>query len=165
MVKIDHERRKHLQQHASLAVHEAPIAVSIAVASVIGESEIQATWPQYVTSDGTTVWTCWVLTERSLGYVHVEYELRDYDRRNETQNGVVTPSKQSAWARPLADITKLELCAFYQSAQEDDEYQPAEPTTLVFRDEKIVIPAGEFPPEDRRRADRFISALRKGVGF
>ena len=99
--------------------------------------------------------------------MHIEVvKLRDYDRRNETQNGVVTPSEQSAWARPLRRmLAKLELCAFYQSAQEDDEYQPAEPTTLVFRDEKIVIPAGEFPPEDRRRADRFISALRKGVGF
>ena len=163
-VIIDQNRFLHIQQHASLGDRGAPKAVVVAIGSVIGDAEIQASWLYWNTTPTTTTWTCWVVTQKALGGVRVEYGKTLYDDLDERRNRV-TPSSQSAWVRPLSGIIGLRWGAIYGAEAEFDTYYPAEPITVTFTDRETKIPEDDFPVEQCSKADQLLAAIRKEVGF
>jgi hypothetical protein len=46
-----------------------------------------------------------------------------------------------------------------------DTYYPADPVTVTFTDWETTIPETDFPVDQRQTADRFLTALRRGVTF
>jgi hypothetical protein len=42
---------------------------------------------------------------------------------------------------------------------------PADPITVTFTDWETTIPEADFPVDQRPTADRFLTALRRGVNF
>jgi hypothetical protein len=138
--------------------------VTVAISSVIGDAEIRESWLYWNTTDTTTTWTCWVVTQKALGCVRVEYAKYLYDDLEE-HNIKVTPSRQTAWVRPLSAITELRWGAIYAAEAELDTYYPAERITVTFTDREIAIPEADFPVEQRLTADRFLTALRESVDY
>lgn len=139
--------------------------MELAVAVVVGDAEIEAAWPAWdTTSAETTTWTCWVVTERILGHVRVEYERGFYDEHAEREHKL-TPSSRSSWVRPLNSVTRLQWGAFYEAPEKDDAYHPAEPIKVKFPNWETPIPDGGLPVEQRSTADRFLTALRKGANL
>ena len=163
-VIIDQNRCLHIQQHASLGDRGAPKAVVVAIGSVIGEAEIRESWPYWNTTAATTTWTCWVVTQNTLGCVRVEYRRHLYDDIEERTNEL-TPSSQSAWVRPLSGVTGLRWGAVYEAESEFDTYYPAEPITVTFTDWETTIPGADFPVDQRPKADQLLAAIRKSVNF
>jgi hypothetical protein len=163
-VIIDQNRWLHLQQHASVGDRGAPQAVLVAMGSVIGDAEIQASWPYWNTTATTTTWTCWVVTQNALGCVRVEYQKYLYDDIEERTNKL-TPSSQSAWVRPLSGVTELRWGAVYAEQAEFDTYYPAEPLTVTFTDWETKIGEADFPVDQRPKADQLLAAIRKSLNF
>jgi hypothetical protein len=163
-VIIDQNRLLHLQQHASVGDRGAPHAVVVAIGSVIGDAEILASWPNCETTDATTTWTCWVVTQNALGCVRVEYQKDLYDDIAERTHRL-TPSSQSAWVRPLSGVTGLRWGAFYEEQAEFDTYYPAEPLTVTFIDWETKIPEVDLPLDQRKKADQLVAAIRKSLNF
>jgi hypothetical protein len=164
-VIIDQNRWLHIQQHASLRDRGAPQAVVVAIGSVIGDAEFRESWPYWNTTATTTTWTCWVVTEKTLGCVRVEYAKCHYDDIEE-HSAKLTPSSQSAWVRPLSGVIGLRWGAVYEAQGEHDTYYPAEPITVMFTDGETTIPEEpDFAVDQRPKADQLLAALRKGVNF
>jgi hypothetical protein len=163
-VIIDQNRCLHIQQHASLGDRGAPQAVVVAIGSIIGDAEIRESWPYWNTTESTTTWTCWVVTEKALGCVRVEYKKYLYDDMEERRERL-TPSSQSAWVRPLSGVIGLRWGAVYEAESEHDTYYPAEPITVTFTDWEATIPAADFSADQRLKADQLLAAIRKGVDF
>lgn len=161
---IDQERWLYFQQHASLRDRGVPKAVVVAIGSVIGDAKIVASWPDWNTTNTTTTWTCWVVTQKALGYARVEYAKNLYDEHEEHRHAL-TPSNQSAWVRPLTGVIGLRWGAIFEAQAIHDTYYPADPITVTFTDWETTIPEADFPVDQRRTADRFLTALRKGVNF
>ena len=46
-----------------------------------------------------------------------------------------------------------------------DEFPSVAPITVMFSVGQTTIPETDFPAEQRQTADRFLTALRKGVGL
>ena len=130
--------------------------------SVIGDAEIQASWPYWNTTATTTTWTCWVVTQNALGCVRVEYQKYLYDDIEERTNKL-TPSSQSAWVRPLSGVTELRWGAVYEEQAEFDTYYPAEPLTVTFTDWETKIGEADFPVDQRPKADQLLAAIRKSL--
>ena len=162
---ISGELQQYIEKHASVPDRGVPKAVVVAIASVIGGAGIQAAWPSWYTTGATTTWTCWVVTQRALGYVRVEYGKALYDQHAERERQLV-PSSQSAWVRPLADVLGLRWGAVYESQRNDNAYEPAEPITVTFTDRETTIPEdGDVLGGDRPALDRVLTALREGANF
>jgi hypothetical protein len=164
-VDIDKERQDRIKRHAEIPNRGVPGAVVLAIAAVVGDGEIAAAWTDWDTTTDTqaTTWTCWVVTERTVGHVRVIYQNALYDEHAERQHKL-TPSEQSAWVRPLTDVTKLQWGAFCEAQEKDNAYYPADPITVTFTDGEATIPKKrELPVDQRSKADRFLTALRKGT--
>jgi hypothetical protein len=162
-VNIDRERWDYIKQHASIPHRGVPTAVVEAIATVVPEARIEAAWPDWHSTDSMTTWTCWIVTPTALGHVRVEYERADYDEPADREHKL-TPSSQSAWVRRLTSVAGLQFGAFCE-ANERDAYHPAAPITVMFSVGETTIPETDFPVEQRQTADRFLTALRKGVGI
>ena len=135
-----------------------------AVQAVVRGAAIEAAWPDWHSTDSTTTWTCWVVTAKILGYVRVEYERVSYDEPADREH-TLTPSSQSAWLRPLKDVIQLRWGAVHAAGAQPDTYHLAEPMTVTFSDGETTIPERDFSVEERPTAERFMIALRRGLGF
>jgi hypothetical protein len=154
-----------LQALAAVQDREAPKAVVVALNSVLGEiADTALSWSLMTTTETTTTWTCWVVTELVLGHVRVEYTAAIYDQSAEAQREL-TPSAWSAWVRPLADIVELRYGAFYSAPGKSTVFEPAEPLTLIFANgDKCKIP-GPIPADQRGAADNLFTKIRAGAKF
>jgi hypothetical protein len=162
-VIIETERWEYIKQHASIPHRGIPAAVVEAIAAVVPGAKIEAAWPDWNSTDSTTTWTCWIVTPEALGYVRVEYGRADYDEPADREHKL-TPSSQSAWVRKLTSVVGLQFGAFCE-ANERDAYHPVAPITVMFSVGQTTIPETDFPAEQRQTADRFLTALRRGLGF
>jgi hypothetical protein len=79
---VGEERWLHIQKHAALR-DRAPKAVVVSIGAVIGDAQIAESLPSWTTTEKTTSWSCWVATQRALGYVSIEYEKYPYDQHEE----------------------------------------------------------------------------------
>jgi hypothetical protein len=166
-VIIDEKRYLDIYRHASVQDRGVPKAVVLAIGTVTGGDEVKAAWPDWITTDpAATTWTCWVVTQKALGFVQVEYEKALYDEYSEREHNL-NPKKQTAWVRRLSDIIEVGWGAVYEAQERDKDYCPAEPITIRFADWATAIPTteGGIPPERRSAADGLLTALREGAGF
>jgi hypothetical protein len=163
-VIIGQQRREYIQLHASIPHRGVPTAVVEAIAAVVAGARIEAAWPDWNGTDSTTTWTCWIVTPKALGYVCVEYGRALYDEHADRE-AKLTPSSQSAWLRPLADVIQLRWGAVHEAGAQCETYYLAEPITVTFSDGETKIPEADFPVEQHPTADRFMTALRKGLNF
>lgn len=153
-----------MQELSSVKGRYAPKAVVVALASVIGDSDSAAVWPSMNTTASTTTWSCWIVTERSLGHVCIEYEKYLYDLGDE-EVWELAPSDWSAWVRPLANVTGFRFGPFYPIHLQATVFEPAEPMTVTFTDGDISIPEGPVPVDQRAELGRIVEALRVGTNF
>jgi hypothetical protein len=163
-VILDQQRREYIHRHASVQHRVVPTAVVEAIAAVVPGAKIEAAWPDWNSTDSTTTWTCWIVTPKILGHVRVEYGRALYDEDADREHKL-TPASQSAWLRPLTDVIQLRWGAVHGAQAQQETYYPAEPITVTFSDGETTIPDGDFPVEQAPTAGRFLTALRKGVGF
>jgi hypothetical protein len=163
-MEFDETRWREIHGFASFPGTSAPKAVVVAVNSIIDRSVSAATWSSMNTTGSTTAWTCWAVTERSVGHVLIKYKKADYDEHEERQKEL-TPSSWSVWVRPLADIVGLRYGAFYAAEGKPTVFDPAEPIKVIFSDGAVNIPAGPIPIDQRAEVGRIVTALREGVKF
>ena len=163
-MELDETRWREIEALASFPGTSAPKAVVVAVNSVIDNSVSAAAWSSMDTTESTTTWSCWVVTERSLGHVLIKYKKAEYDEREERQKEL-TPSSWSVWVRPLADVIGLRYGAFYAADGQPNVFYPAEPVKVIFSDGAVSIPAGPIPIDQRAEVGRVITALREFVTF
>jgi hypothetical protein len=163
-MELDETRWREIHELASVPGTPAPKAVVVALSSIIDRSVSAATWPSMDTKASTTAWTCWVVTERSVGRVLIKYKKAGYDEREERLNEL-TPSNWSVWVRPLADIIGIQYGAFYAAGGKPTVFHPAEPIKVIFSDGAVSIPAGPIPIDQRAEIDRIVRALREFVNF
>lgn len=98
-MELDETRWREIQALASCPGTSAPKAVVVAVNSIVDNSISAAAWSSMNTTESTTAWSCWVVTERSVGHVLIKYKKTAYDEREERQKEL-TPSSWSVWVRP-----------------------------------------------------------------
>ena len=115
-------------------------------------------------TESTTAWSCWVVTERCVGHVLIKYKKADYAESKERQKEF-TPSSWSVWVRPLADVIGIRYGAFHAAEGNPTVFDPAQPIKVIFSDGAVSIPAGPIPVDQRAEAGRIITALREGVRF
>jgi hypothetical protein len=163
-MELDETRWREIHALASFPGTSAPKAVVVAVNSIIENSVSAAVWTSMDTTESTTAWSCWVVTERSVGHVLLKYEKAAYDEGEELQEEL-PPSSWSVWVRPLADIVALRYGAFYAAEGKPTVFDPAEPIKVIFSDGAVNIPAGPIPIDQRAEVGRIITALREGVKF
>jgi hypothetical protein len=163
-MELNETRWREIQALASFPGTSAPKAVVVALNSIIDNSVSAAAWSSMNTTESTTAWSCWVVTERSVGHVLIKYKKAEYDEREERQKEL-TPSSWSVWVRPLADIVGLRYGAFYAAEGKPTVFDPAEPIKVIFSDGAVNIPAGRIPIDQRAQVGRIIAALREGVNF
>jgi hypothetical protein len=163
-MEFDETRWREIQGFASFPGTSAPKAVVVALNSIIDQSVSAATWSWMDTTASTTTWTCWAVTERSVGHVLIKYKKAEYDERAERENAL-RPSSWSVWVRPLADIIGIRYGAFYEAEGNPTVFYPAEPIKVIFSDGAVSIPAGPIPIDQRAEASRVITALREFVTF
>ena len=165
-MELNETRWEHIQSHATYGDRKAPKAVIVAIATVLGGAQINASWTRWETSfeSRKTVWTTWVVTDKTLGYVSVTYDLDEYDLQNEC-NGEMPTTGLTTWARPLSHITGIEPSVSYGAADRANAWYPAASFKVIFPDEPITIGDGGFPVEDRPEADLFFEALRNAIGW
>jgi hypothetical protein len=164
VMEVDETRWREIQALASFQGTSAPKAVVVAVNSIIDKSLRAAAWSSMNTTGSTTAWSCWVVTERSVGHVLIKYKKAEYDEREERQKEL-TPSSWSVWVRPLADVVGLRYGAFYAAEGNPTVFDPAEPIKVIFSDGAVNIPAGPIPIDQRAEVGRITSALREFVNF
>jgi hypothetical protein len=163
-MELDETRWREIHAFASFPGRSAPKAVVVAVNSIIDRSVSAAAWSSMATTASTTAWTCWVVTERSVGHVLIKYKKADYDEGEERRKEV-TPSSWSVWVRPVADIIGIRYGAFYAAEGNPTVFYPAEPIKVIFSDGAVSIPAGPIPIDQRAEVGRVITALREFVTF
>jgi hypothetical protein len=163
-MELDETRWREIHEFASFPGRSAPKAVVVAVNSIIDRSVSAAAWSSMATTASTTAWTCWVVTERSVGHVLIKYKKADYDEGEERQKEV-TPSSWSVWVRPVADIIGIRYGAFYAAEGNPTVFYPAEPIKVIFSDGAVSLPAGPIPIDQRAEVGRVITALREFVTF
>ncbi len=163
-MELDETRWREIHAFASFPGTSAPKAVVVAVNSIIDRSVRAAAWSSMATTASTTAWTCWVVTERSVGHVLIKYKKAGYDEGEERQKEV-SPSSWSVWVRPVADIIGIRYGAFYADEANPTVFYPAEPIKVIFSDGAVSIPAGPIPIDQRAEASRIITALREFVNF
>lgn len=164
-MELDETRWPNIRALASVPGRSAPKSVVAALNSIIdGDPDTASAWPSMETTASSTTWSCWIVTERSVGHVRIQYAKYQYDQREEPQREI-TPSAWSAWVRPLADIVGIRYGAYYVVPSKPTIFLPAEPIKVIFSDGEISIPDGPFPVEDRSTADRIFSRLRASVNF
>ena len=163
-MEFDETRWREIQGFASFPGTSAPKAVVVALNSIIDKSVSAATWSSMETTASTTVWKCWAVTERAVGYALIRYKTAGYDDRAERQKEL-TPSNWSVWVRPLADIIGIRYGAFYADEGNPTVFYPAQPIKVIFSDRAVSIPAGPIPIDQRAAVSRVISALREFVKF
>jgi hypothetical protein len=165
---ITGRRREYIRKHVFVPDHGTPNAVVVAIASVIGDAAgIRAAWTSRATGSatGNTTYTCWVVTDRTLGHVSVEYARDMYDEDADREHNL-TPTSMESWVRPLGGVIRLQLGAVHEDSSLDDTYYPAQPFSVKFTDGfEVTIPeeAAAVPPEQRCAVDAFLTALRKGA--
>ncbi|MFZ0227439.1 MAG: hypothetical protein WA622_00045 [Mycobacterium sp.] len=154
-----------LQALAAVQDREAPKAVVVALSSILGDvADGALSWSLMSTTETTTTWTCWIVTEHSVGHVRIEYTAAIYDQSAEAQREL-TPSAWSAWVRPLADIVEFRYGAFYAAPGKSTVFEPAVPLTLIFANgDQCKIP-GPIPLDQRGAADNLFTRIRAGVKF
>ena len=163
-MELDETRWREIEALASFPGTSAPKAVVVAVNSIIDNSVSAAAWSSMDTTESTTTWSCWVVTERSVGHVLIKYKKAAYDEREERQQEL-TPSSWSVWVRPLADIVGLRYGAFCAAEGKPTVFDPAEHIKVMFSNGAVNIPAGPIPIDQRAEVGRIITALREGVRF
>lgn len=162
---ITGRRREYIRKHVFVPDHGTPHAVMVAIASVIGDPPgIRAAWTSRATSSetGKTTYTCWVVTDTTLGHVSVEYA-EDADRRDN-----VKPTSMESWVRRLAGIVRLQWGAVYEDLSRDGTYEPAQPIKVKFADGvEVTIPEDgtTVPPEQRSAVGDLLTWIRKGAKF
>ena len=164
VMELDETRWHEIQALASSRERSAPKAVIVAVNSIIDKSVSAAAWSSMATTQSTTAWSCWVVTERSVGHALIKYKKALYDVHEERQQEL-TPSGWSVWVRPLADIVGLRYGAFYAGQDKPTVFDPVAPLTVIFSDGGVRIPAGPVPIDQRAEVGRIFGALREGVNF
>jgi hypothetical protein len=163
-MEFEEIRWREIQGFASLPGTTAPKAVVVALNSIIDKSVSAATWSSMDTTATTTVWRCWAVTERSVGYVLIRYKRTGYDEREERQKELA-PSNCSVWVRPLTDIIGIRYGAFSAAEGDPNVFYPAEPIKVIFSDGGVSIPAGPIPADQRAEVSRLITALREFMKF
>jgi hypothetical protein len=163
-MELDETRRLTIQGLAVVRKRFPPKAVVVALASIIGDADGVAVWPSMDTTQSTTTWSCWIVTERALGHVRIEYEKSSYDQDEEAVKEL-TAAAWSAWVRPLANVTGLRFGPFYATQRKPAVFEPVEPIAVIFTDAEISIPDGPIPVDERPEVDRIISAIRALVNF
>jgi hypothetical protein len=163
-MEFDETRWREIHALASSPGISAPKAVVVALNSIIDKSVSAAAWSSMSTTETTTAWSCWVVTERSVGHVLVRYKTSEYDESKERQNEL-TPSNWTVWVRPLSDIIGIRYGAFYGAEGKATVFDPAQPIKVIFSDCAVSIPAGPIPIDQRAEVGRIITALREGVNF
>jgi hypothetical protein len=163
-MEFDETRWSEIQGFASCPGRSAPKAVVVALNSIIDKSVSAATWSSMETTTSTTVWKCWAVTERAVGYALIRYKQTDYDEHEERQKEL-TPSNWTVWVRPLADIIGIRYGAFYPAEGNPTVFYPAQPIKVIFSDGAVSIPAGPIPIDQRAEVSRVITALREFVKF
>jgi hypothetical protein len=163
-MEFDETRWSEIQGFASSSGRSAPKAVVVALNSIIDKSVSAATWSSMETTTSTTVWKCWAVTERAVGYALIRYKKTDYDEHEERQNEI-TPSNWTVWVRPLADIIGIRYGAFYPAEGNPTVFYPAQPIKVIFSDGAVSLPAGPIPIDQRAEVSRVITALREFVKF
>jgi len=165
-MEVDSTRWRQLQELSSVKGRQAPKAVVVALASVAGDSDTDrmAVWPSMATTASTTTWSCWIVTERSLGHVRIEYEKYLYDLGDEAV-WELAPSDWSAWVRPIANVIGFRFGPFYPAHRQATIFEPAERVVVTFPDGDVNIPDGPVPVDQRANLGRIIEALRAAVNF
>lgn len=163
-MEFDETRWSEIQGFASCSGRSAPKAVVVALNSIIDKSVSAATWSSMETTATTTVWKCWAVTERAVGYVLIRYKKAGYDEHEERQNELI-PSNWTVWVRPLADIIGIRYGAFHAAESNPTVFYPAQPIKVIFSNGAVSIPAGPIPIDQRAEVSRVITALREFVKF
>ena len=163
-MEFDETRWREIQGLASFPGTTAPKAAVVALNSIIDKSVSAATWSSMDTTASTTVWKCWAVTERSVGYALIRYKKAGYDEHEERQKEL-TPSNRSVWVRPLTDIIGIRYGAFSTAEGNPSVLYPVEPIKVIFSDGAVSIPAGPIPIDQRAEVSRVITALREFVKF
>ena len=163
-MELNEMRWREVHALASFPGTSAPKAVVVALNSIIDSSVSAAAWSTMKSTQSTTAWSCWVVTERSVGHVLIKYKKAEYDEHEERQKEL-TPSNWSVWVRPLADIVGLRYGAFSAVEGKPTVFDPAQPVKVIFSDGAVNIPAGPIPIDQRAEVGRIITALREGVNF
>ena len=122
-MELDETRWLEIQEVASYRGRGAPKAAVVAVNSIIDTSARAAVWSPMDTTQSTTTWSAWVVTERSVGHALIKYEEAEYDQHEEHQRELA-PSGWSVWVRPLADIVGLKYGAFYAVEGNENVFDP-----------------------------------------
>jgi hypothetical protein len=163
-MEINEARWLEIQGLAPFRGRGAPKAVVVAVNSIIDNSVSAAVWSSMDSTQSTTTWSCWIVTERAVGHALVKYKKAEYDQHAERETEL-TPSGWSVWVRPLADIVGLRYGAFCAAEDKPTVFCPVEPIKAVFSDRAVSIPAGPIPIDQRAEVGRIIRAIREGVDF
>jgi len=155
----------HLQAAADVENRSAPKAVVVALNSILGDADALTSWSRVDFPPESTVWSCWIVTESSVGHVRVEYTHPLYDQYEEGQQEVL-PSACAAWVRPLADIVGLQYGRFYGVEGKPTTFEPAESVEVTFSGGQVIrIPEYPILADQRGAADNIFSRLRAGLKF
>ncbi len=163
-MEFDETRWREIHGFASSSGASAPKAVVVALNSIIDKSASAATWSSMETTATTTVWKCWAVTERAVGYVLIRYKKAGYDEHEERRNEL-TPSNWSVWVRPLTDIIGIRYGAFSAAEGNPTVFYPDQPIKVIFSDGSVSIPASPIPSDQRAEVSRLVTALREFVKF
>jgi hypothetical protein len=169
------DRWDDLRAHTGTHVKSAPWAVILAVAALVGDDEIKASWTLYEPDqpEGHTTWTEYIVTAERLSYAQLRFNAQSYDldedndafsRRN------VTANITAAWARRLSDVTQLHIgsCAERLPENGPHDWVAIGGIRLIFNDGgelKFALDQRALRgyPQVIQRSDQFIAAIRSGA--
>lgn len=66
---IEEQTWPQIQRMADVEGRSAPKAVVVALTSVLRDADTASAWASMDVAPSTTTWTCWVVTEKSVGHV------------------------------------------------------------------------------------------------
>jgi hypothetical protein len=171
----DEDRWDDLRAHTGTHAKSAPWAVMLAVAALISDDEIKASWTVYEPNEpeGHTTWTEYFVTAERLICAQLQFNAAMYDLdedNDEWSRREVTATIKEAWARRLSDVTQLHIGSCAERLPEDGarDWVPIGNVRLVFNDGgdvKFALDqlALRSYPQVMQRSDRFLEAVRAGA--
>jgi hypothetical protein len=163
--------------HSSTISHSAPWAVPVTLAALVDDDRIEQSWVEYKPAKPTT-WTVYAVTaeKNRLAYAELQFNAEGYDSQ-EDQNNPIEATIKAAWIRPLNNVVKLQIgkVGLFVAAKAGthfgvgSDWFPVGDVHLTFVDgETVTLPIdqGKLDNQTQRdRSDRFLAAVRAGVGF
>jgi hypothetical protein len=160
--------------HVGTQASSPPWAVFLTVAALVGNDGIKASWVDYKPAEPTT-WTVSLVTEaKRLAYVQLQFKAERYDSDEDRRNPV-DDDLNAAWIRPLSNVVKLQIGRIGMLVGRvgavvgaGNDWFPVGDVQLTFVDGELVTLScdqGEIDRAQRDRSDRFLEAVRSGVGF